>query len=304
MTQIFGHMIVKIVFALLVLAPSVSGQWRSTTGASKGVTLFTGDLTRELRLQEAVNQESAPRSPLVAGLLSAAVPGLGQAYAEDWTFNWRSAAYAAAEVALWTAAISYNSKADARTDEFERFADAHWDVTRYAAWIQANIGELNSGTNTSGMIVSIDPALPPWERVSWIRINKVEEDIGQRSGTGFTHRLPRRPEQQYYELIGKYAQYGGGWDDAGYFTPVDLLTDQVSPRFLEYSRMRGRANDLYSVATTASYLIVANHVISALEAAWSTSRAHRTLEARAEIRSIDRGGWSERVPHLVLTAEL
>ncbi|MCU0454057.1 MAG: hypothetical protein MUE68_10400 [Bacteroidetes bacterium] len=200
--------------------------------------------------------------------------------------------------------LSYDHKADDQTAEFQQFADTHWDVTRYAAWIDANIGQLNAGVSTSGVVVSTDPALAPWDRVNWTRLNEVEEGIGQKSGTGFTHRLPHRPEQQYYELIGKYAQYGGGWDDAGTFTPADLLADRLSPRFLEYSKMRGRANDLYSTASTAGTLIVVNHIVSALEAAWGTSRSNRDLKARAEWRSIDRGGWSERVPHVSVSVKL
>ncbi len=247
---------------------------------------------------------SPRRSPLIAGLLSAAVPGLGQSYADDWSISIRSVAFFAVEAGLWYAAISNNNKGDSQTEVFQRYADEHWDVTRYAGWIEANIGGLNNEVNTSGMITSTDPLLAPWERVNWTRINEVEDGIGQKTGTGFTHRLPHRPEQQYYELIGKYAQFGGGWDDAPGFTPQDLLASNVSPRFLEYSLMRGRANDLYSNATTASYLIVANHIISALEAAWSTSRANKGLEARAEFRHVDRGGWSERVPHVLVRVEL
>ena len=251
--------------------------------------------------QAALESSSVPRSPLIAGLLSTALPGLGQAYADHWEISWRSAAYIAVEAGLWAAVISYNNKGDVQTEEFQLYADQHWDVSRYAGWIETNIGQLNSSVNTSGMIISTDPALAPWDRVSWTRLNEVEEGIGQVSGTGFTHRLPQRPEQQYYELIGKYAQYGGGWDDAAGFTPSDVKADVVSPRFLEYSRMRGRANDLYAIATSASYLIVANHVISALEAAWSTSRANRSLNARAEMRRLSRGEFVEQVPHLVVT---
>lgn len=241
---------------------------------------------------------------MLAGLLSAAVPGLGQAYAEDWSFGWRSAAYAAAEVTFWAVMLSYDRKADDQTAMFQHFADTHWDVTRYAAWIDANIAQLNPSVNTSGVVTSTDPALAPWDRVDWGRLNEVEEAIGQRSGTGFTHRLPRRPEQQYYELIGKYAQYGGGWDDAPGFTPADLLADRLSPRFLEYSKMRGRANDLYATATTAGTLIVVNHIVSALEAALSTNRANRVMSAKAEMRRVDRGGWSERVPHVTFAMKL
>jgi hypothetical protein len=85
-------------------------------------------------------------------------------------------------------------------------------------------------------------------------------------------------------LIGKYAQYGGGWDDAAYYTPDDVLSSNVSPHFHHYSAMRGDANDFYSVASTSGYLLVANHVFNALEAAWNATRINRKLSTHASFK--------------------
>lgn len=287
---------------LLSMTPAYA-QWRPSPAVPDRVRFNAGVPAMRSMIPPDQDEGASP-SPLVAGLLSAAIPGLGQAYAENWSLNWRSAAYVATEVALWTMMLSYDRSADRQTEEFERFADTHWDVTRYAGWIQSYLGNPYPTVDMTGVVTSTDSTRSPWDRIDWGRLNQVEEAIGQQTGSGFTHRLPRRPEQQYYELIGKYAQYGGGWDDAGSFTPSDLVTDKLSPRFLAYSRMRGRANDLYAKATTAGTLIVVNHIVSALEAAWTTSRSNRDLSARAEMRSVDRGGWSERVAHVSISVKL
>ncbi len=226
--------------------------------------------------------ESDRKSSLNAALYSAVLPGAGQLYTESYL---EAAGFVAAEVGLWIVYGFYNSKGDNRTTEFEEFADANWSVVFYAEWMK-----LNYSNESSNIVVNSNSSLPPWERVDWNQLNASEDQIGRIGGSGFTHRLPRRPEQQYYELIGKYPQYGGGWNDAkSYkidgtpFGPSDLLQRNLSPHFLFYSQMRGEANDFYRIATTASYFLIANHVLSALEAAWSAARFNSRLKAEAHL---------------------
>ncbi len=276
---------------------STISPWFSVVlGGSPCPTPLTGNLSSDLILLRSAAQSNSkltignPKSPIAAGLLSMALPGLGQAYSEDWSLSWKSLAFLGAEIALWTGYAIYKADADEQTTLFQAYADEHWSVVEYTNWIRTNIGQLNPQVNPNNIIISSDASLPPWERVDWTELNRVEEGIGRVTGTGFTHRLPVRPEQQYYELIGKYAQYGGGWDDASGFTPSDLLADRVSQRFLDYSKMRGKANDLYYTATTITTVIVVNHLLSALEAAWSTSRNNRRIETEAKLKMIDQGG--------------
>jgi hypothetical protein len=224
------------------------------------------------------------KSPLLAGALSMAVPGAGQYYARSY---WEAAGFIAAEAILWIAYAIKTKEADQRTGEFQQFADAHFSVVNYATWIE----RYYPGINTSGLYSS-DLSLLPWERINWQRLNEVEAEVGMKSNTGFSHRLLARPEQQYFELIGKYPQYGGGWDDAsgwdanGPFVALDVVSDRVSPKFLAYRQMRGDANTLYNFATGTSFVILANHVLSALHAAWSTSRWNRNIDVSAHLRTI------------------
>lgn len=268
-----------------VLFQISNAQLRETTKLS-----LTGNLRNDLFSSFSVQVDSLNfplpeddrKSPLNAAIFSAILPGSGQLYTESYL---EGVGFVAAEVGLWVVYSAYNSKGDKRTDEFQDFADQHWSVVMYVEWMQKNFpGE------SSGIIVNSNTGLSPWERVDWNQLNTSEDLIGKISGSGFTHRLPPRPEQQYYELIGKYPQFGGGWDDAKTFKangtefgPLDLLQRNLSPRFLLYSQMRGEANDFYRIASTASYFLIANHVLSALEAAWSAARFNSRLKAEAHL---------------------
>lgn len=240
------------------------------------------------------------KSPLRAALYSAIVPGAGQYYSESYL---TAAAFAAAEIGLWIVYGMYNSKGEQQTAEFESYADRHWSVVRYAEWIERYGSTLNpNATILRGTVISQNPNLAPWDRVDWAKLNRNEEAIGQKTGTGFTHRLPRRPEQQYYEVIGKYEQYTSGWSDSNVGVH-DYLTN-VSPQFRFYRDMRGRANDLFMVAGTAAGILVANHLFSALHAAWSAHTFNAEMSLEVKLRPIERQpGWAEFVPTAIFTLQ-
>ena len=236
------------------------------------------------------------KSPLKAALFSAIIPGAGQTYAERY---WQGLAFFGAEVGLWIVYASYQARADRQTNEFQTFADQHYSVVRYADWITQYASQLapNGSINTSGMVPNRNSNLPAWQQVDWNQINLVENQIMQVTGNGFTHNLPLRPAQQYYELIGKYPQFAPGWDSEINMTPTDIINSNVSSQFLHYRDMRGNANSLYSVASTATYVLVANHVLSALEAAWSAALDNRNLKMGATLEPVRHSdGLVEFVP--------
>lgn len=242
-------------------------------------------------------KELRSKSPLRAAAYSAVVPGAGEFYAESY---WRSAAFLGTEILLWVVYAVYDGKGDRQTTEFEQYADQYWSVVRFAEWMEMHGASLNPNPPPTGIVISNDPNIPPWDRVDWTLLNAWEAHIGGRASTGFSHRLPRRPDQQYYELIGKYLQYNMGWDD---WDParVDYLTT-VSQKFAFYRDMRGRANDLYTVARTSGYLIVANHLLSALDAAMAASGFNKSISIEAHLQPTPRSfNLVEFVPTATLT---
>jgi hypothetical protein len=242
-------------------------------------------------------------SPLTAGLFSVVVPGAGQLYTRTY---WQSAAFFGAEVIAWIVYASYEKKGNQQTDAFQQYADQHWSVVTYAQWINANFGRsINITPNPNNN-------LKPWQQVDWTDLNAVEDAIAGDQNiqpTGFTHKLAPYGDQQYYEMIGKYAEFGGGWDDAASFTKADILANNgignVTQRFLDYRDMRTKANSYYNIATTVSYVIVANHVFSALEAAFNASRINHRIQLQGHIQSRNiYGTMVEFVPTLSVKYEL
>jgi hypothetical protein len=275
---------------------------------SSGVIVLTGNARLDLltnigamRLKDTAlkNIDNGRKSPLLAGVLSLAVPGAGEFYTQSY---WRAGGFILAEAGLWVVYAVYSSKGDQQTSLFQDFADGHWSVVRYAQWIQDNAPKLNPDvTSFTGWRIGT-PDLPAWQQVDWKVLNDVENRIAQLPGNGFTHLLPHRPEQQYYELIGKYPQFAAGWDDAGVMTPQRILSSDVSQRFLDYSKMRGKANDYYNIATNGSVLLVVNHLLSALDAAWSAAQFNNQLKLEAHLQPVVRStDFVEFVPTARLT---
>jgi hypothetical protein len=287
------HRILVAVIVVVLGTGAAKGQFRHGGGMTESAPDHCAMIPLSLKLAltapgpspETYEDESPgpyeKKSPMLAGVLSIALPGAGQYYAKSY---WAAAGFFAAEAFLWIAYAVKTGEADKKTEEFQRFADDHFSVVRYARWIENN-ATYYSLTNVSGMY-DLTKGSAPWEQIDWGRLNEVEAQIGLVAGSGFSHRLPVRPEQQYFELIGKYPQFGGGWDDAGSFGPADVVSDRVSAKFLAYRQMRGDANSLYNFATGTSFIIVANHVLGALHAAWSTSRWNRSIEATVHLKRI------------------
>lgn len=276
-------------------------QFRSETVLSGNLAIDLSEQTKHSLLAgDTVVVALEKKSGLQAAAFSILLPGAGEYYVGDY---WKAGGFLAAEVGLWIVYAVYTSKGNDRTVFFEDYADKNWSVVKYAQWIEQYGPQLNpDAQGLSGLITSNDPNLPPWDRVDWVRLNRAEAEIGKKTGTFFSHQLPRRPEQQYYELIGKYGQYNPGWADA----TVDAgnFHSALTKMFLDYSQMRGEANDFYNIAGTAAKLVVFNHVLSALDAAWSAAVHNRSLTVKAHVQPVQRPfGIVEFVPTARMSLE-
>jgi hypothetical protein len=230
------------------------------------------------------------KSIWLAGGCSAVLPGAGEWYAESY---WKSAAFFAAEITLWTVALIYDHKGDKQTDFFQNYANQHWSVVRYAEFA---LGLAPPGGQYDGLVIPGTEGRPPWERVNWDVLNRLERDIGGY----FSHVLPPYGEQQYFELIGKYPQFNQGWDDAA---PTFTYGDPLTTEFLYYSGERGKANTYYDRASTMMAIVVVNHIVSAVDAALTAHSYNNSLHASVGARTVptDRG-W-RTVPALSLRYE-
>lgn len=255
-----------------------------------GQTELTPQL--ESQTQTPSLEGTAHKSPWLAAGLSLVVPGSGEVYAKSY---WRAAAFFLADVAFWYAAYKYNNKGNRQTDSFQDFANQHWSVVQYATYAEQTLKP--QGSNYAWRIPGKE-GRPPWEQVNWAELNRMERDISATSpGQYYSHILPPYNDQQYYELIGKYPQFNQGWDDA----PASFnYGEPLTQRFVYYSGERGKANDFYNSASTFVTIAIINHVVSALDAAWSAGSYNR---ARAQIglQTLPSQGMGVRIPAVKLT---
>jgi hypothetical protein len=246
--------------------------------------------------QEGTPDASVPlrKSPWLAGGLSLALPGAGEFYSESYV---KSALFLAAEAALWVLAYSYDHKADRQTDFFQNYANAHWSVVNYANFA---LTLAPSGGNYQPIIASVPASYPPWMRVNWAELNRLESDIGATTaGMYFSHVLPQYNTQQYYELIGKYPQFNQGWDDVQ--GKPFTYGNQLSAELLYYSGERGKANTYYTTASTFVAIAFVNHVVSAVDAALTAGSYNRGLHASVGSQTVPAYGGFTSVPVLRLS---
>jgi len=245
-------------------------------GPPRTASSFEPAVVPAFKMQEEFNQTAGEKSPLLAGLMSLALPGAGEFYAKEYT---KSAAFFSVEVASWIVYAVYTHKGDKQTEWFKAYANAHYSASRYAQWVIRNIGTLNSGIDISTYQIFYGSADssggPPFSGLNWSELNRLESNI-----QAFTHRLPYYDAQQYYELIGKYKQFSKGWDsqignDADYMAGND--------QFYYYGVEFNKADHYYSIADAFVAVVVANHILSALDAVWSASNFNKSLHAQVRM---------------------
>ena len=212
-----------------------------------------------------------------AALYSAVLPGSGQYYNGS---IWKTILFAGIEVAAWTAYFVYDSKGDQSDADMRSFADMNWSEHKYWSWLydkaqQQNVENLPSYTLTdrnpeTGIVYLID-----YDQEMANSLRFLEEELNH------THKLPETKTQQYYEMIYKYlTQFGNAWDDADFYTTYYGNTNTLTPQMFTYRDMRNQTNEYFDNATAAINVIMINHLLSALEAAWSARVYNKDLEVK------------------------
>lgn len=275
----------KLIFTLSFL-----GFLNSNSPAEKGETaseILTNSLIENnSRFEFFKNfQPQAQNSPPQNGaksvpkalLFSAVVPGSGQIYSRSYL---KGLAFLVIEAAALTGHFRFNSRGDLLEDQFEADANALWDENAYWEWMDEISGIKRDSFVTHDEWIA---ALRAYERDS------------------FSHFLPEEKNQPYYENIGKYNQFVIGWKDfredtlggkIEIFTYADYLTGEldgqdlrtISPQRTSYTELQDDSDRNFKRATTLASLLLLNHVISALDAAWTTKRFNRRVRAGLSVR--------------------
>ncbi len=244
--------------------------------------------SKSVMVQNGVDR-SQLKSPLLAGAMSFVVPGAGELYSDRLL---KSAAFFVVEVASITGSIVYWNKGNNETTAFQNYANQHWSAVDYATWINQNGANYEvSGTTYPTIAINPNTSLPPWKRVDFNQINEWEM---LPHTEGFSHELPTWNTQDYYELIGKYSQFKYGWDtyefDGSHTGDDGYNVDYIPQQMLTYAHNRGLANTFYYTSELATSILVVNHILSAVDAAWSTSNYNKEITPSLGMHFQDTGG--------------
>ena len=221
-----------------------------------------------------ISVEKEKKSALRAALYSAVIPGSGQYYAGS---TWKAILFAGIEVASWTAYFVYTGKGENEEVRVESFADTHWSERKYWSKLYYEAGRQEI-SNLPLYAVDENNILVDYDADVVNNLRFLEEALGH------SHKLPETKTQQYYEMIYKYlTQFGNGWDDANFYEEYYGNSNKLTTNMFTYRDMRNSMNDFYDAASIATNIVLVNHVLSALDAAWTTSNYNRqiTMKIRA-----------------------
>ena len=281
----------KIISILLSII-LINAIWAQNNGASLRYNNSKYELKERsfVHLDSVISGHNQEKSVLRATLYSAVIPGSGQYYAGSF---WKAILFAGIEIAGWTTYFVYNAKGEDQDNQMRQYGDQHWDEHKYWSWLYykggldsyvselAEYKNLNYDTDDNAMLVVYNEQV-----VNNLRFLE--------SALGHTHHLPETKTQQYYEMIYKYlTQFGNAWDDADFYLTYYGNTNTMTSHMLMYRDMRNDMNRFYDTASTAANVILINHILSALDAAWTTSVYNRKL--RVNLRVTSKKYFHERV---------
>lgn len=190
------------------------------------------------------------KSPKKAFLYSLLIPGWGQKYAGS--AFWKPLLFFGTEVGAWVGYFDFHNKGNKLTDEYQAFADEHW---------------IEGDRNSAGPYDSENY----WDWVNHTSPTSYHVPVREH--------LPETKTQQYYEMIGKYDEFAGGWDDfweinSGYDFENELVI-KMTPNRIYYNDLRAKANDKLDAANKFIIVSMANHLLSAFDAALAANRFNK-----------------------------
>ena len=233
---------------------------------------------------EIVEQEDSlviyPARPMLYSLI---LPGVGQWYNKSPV--WKIGLFAGIEAASIFSRLQWRKKAEDIRLKYEIFADDNWDLE---TWVSntlntplGNYADVHiNGTHKLILVLSGSLAEQYGNYVS-------SDSLENNAHWVYTGEVNVLRDRDFYENVGKYDQFVGGWTDwygpannqlwfevekdVGDSTEIIIST----PNKEDYVGQRARSNDYLNMAKYAVSAVMFNHVISALEAVWATQIRNR-----------------------------
>ena len=269
---------------------------RSILFLSLSMVLFAQDSTKLV-----VKKDSTfyPGKPL---LLSLVVPGLGQVYNKEPI--WKPSVFIATEIVSITSIMYANKKADEIRMDYQKFADENWNVKDWWNFTQSGpeVIENNGLYFTDNKLKAMRDYVGTHHLTIHLKGDLVNlfntefltsDSLSILSGYLDSDDLSMVKDRHYYENIGKYDQFVGGWSDVStswYWEEKDVgdSTEIVikTPMKQSYLDDRYKSNQWLSFAKFSISAMMFNHVISGLEAVWA-NRSIKNEKSGEDAKKVD-----------------
>jgi len=136
------------------------------------IALSLQDTVAALTREQQLSMLPGYKLPKKALLFSALMPGAGELYVNSYL---KAATFFLVEVSAWTFYGIYTKKGNEKEDEYEIYADKYWNPDKWKSWYDG-----------------IDPTIKEQFTHAGHMVELLEEG---------------KKTQQYYEMIGKYAEF-------------------------------------------------------------------------------------------------
>ena len=221
-----------------------------------------------------------PGKPLVMSLI---LPGLGQFY--NKSPHWKTATFLGIEIGTMMAWNHFKKEAEDYRRKYQSYADMHWSLENWATnhtnfpnqesngryW--QNFGALTklSGTHDLNLVISGTLA----EDLGFTRVSS--DSLDTNPSWAFSDDVVVVKDRHFYENIGKYDQFLGGWDDANsdwYWEEKDVGDSLEiiikTPKKQNYINQRYKSNQMLSRVKYSITALMFNHVISGIESVFTS----------------------------------
>ncbi|HUI91306.1 MAG TPA: DUF5683 domain-containing protein [Chitinivibrionales bacterium] len=231
------------------------------------------------------------RSPKLAMLLSLCIPGLGQAYIKDY---WRAGVYVVAEAAVIGVSVLYSSKGKDKYNQATAFANGRFSGDKMKTYYNdlknflISDGVLDSGGIQTALDNISGDGLVSFMHACSTKTQDFYRDIQDKAYTqGWNDCQPTLAEIQNYATPGGQLQdqpnylykYYRNNDSLGLSYYITIKNKDNGATIADgdmqygysadqrtYRTLMSQSNDNYKTATTVLFLLLINHVVSAVDA--------------------------------------